>query len=74
MPTGATRQQRDEPVIFMLCQGTSLRDPEHILEMRRDRQGRIGPVAFSSLEHLVEGCGEFQPWVAIPVSKLPGVP
>jgi hypothetical protein len=70
VPVHHLGQRGEDPPFFVLCQQTSLRDAEHILELRRDPQGRLSVVVFSSLDLLVEGCGEFQPWVAIPASRL----
>ncbi|MGH3720727.1 MAG: SAV_915 family protein [Pseudonocardiaceae bacterium] len=40
------------------------------LELRRMRDGGVALLAYTSLELLVVGCGERQPWIAIPVPEL----
>ncbi|MQA86712.1 MAG: hypothetical protein GEV03_19285 [Streptosporangiales bacterium] len=41
-----------------------------MLELRNIDDGRVAMLAFSSLEQLVEGCGEEQPWVAVPMDRV----
>lgn len=59
-----------EPVVFLPSQRVQRGDQELILELRRDPEGRVGVLAFSSLDLLVAGCGEFQPWVAVPAGTV----
>ncbi|MGH3513618.1 MAG: SAV_915 family protein [Pseudonocardiaceae bacterium] len=40
------------------------------LELRRMQDGRMALLAYTCMELLVAGCGEQQPWVAIPVPEL----
>ncbi|MQA86715.1 MAG: hypothetical protein GEV03_19300 [Streptosporangiales bacterium] len=45
-------------------------DAEAMLELRNTEDGRVAMLAFSSLEQLVDGCGEAQPWVAVPIDRI----
>lgn len=45
-------------------------DAEATLELRNTEDGLVAMLAFSSLEQLVAGCGEAQPWVAIPTERV----
>jgi len=40
------------------------------LELRRRQDGQLALLAYTSLELLVAGCGEQQPWIAVPVAEL----
>lgn len=41
-------------------------DTEVTVELRRTNDDRLAVLAYSSLESLVAGCGEGQPWVSLP--------
>jgi hypothetical protein len=45
-------------------------DAEAILELRRTEEGQLAVLAYSSLALLVAGCGEEQPWVAVPRDRV----
>ncbi|MQA11813.1 MAG: hypothetical protein GEU98_25350 [Pseudonocardiaceae bacterium] len=45
-------------------------DTEHTVELRRIANGQVALLAFSSLETLVEGCGENQSWVLYSAADL----
>ena len=45
-------------------------DTEATLELRNTEDGRVAMLAYSTLERLVEGCGESQPWVAVPMDRV----
>lgn len=45
-------------------------EEEVTLELRRTEEGQLAVLAFSSLGVLVAGCGEAQPWVAVPTERL----
>lgn len=40
------------------------------VELRRLEDGRLALLVFSSLEQLVAGCGNHQPWVGVPGEQL----
>lgn len=40
------------------------------LELRRRQDEQLVLLAYTSLELLVTGCGEQQPWIAVPVPEL----
>ncbi len=40
-------------------------DDEATVELRRLEDGRLVVLAYTSLEALVEGCGERQPWLSV---------
>lgn len=40
-------------------------DEEATVELRRLEDGRLVVLAYTSLESLVEGCGERQPWLSV---------
>lgn len=48
-------------------------DAEATLELRRTEDGQLAMLAYSSLELLVDGCGEGQPWVAVPRERVAGL-
>lgn len=48
-------------------------DTEATLELRRTEDGQLAILAYSSLELLVDGCGEGQPWVAVPRERVAGL-
>lgn len=41
------------------------------IELRHTPDGRVALVAFTSLEKLVECCGEHQPWLVLDTAHLP---
>ena len=43
------------------------------LELQLDKAGRRMLLAYSSAAALAQGCGPYQPWVAVPVDRLPKV-
>ncbi len=73
-PTGwdgrFSEQPQPDDVVFVASQRFRRGDPEATLELRHTEDGRLAVLAFSSLERLVEGCGEAQPWIAFPHEHL----
>lgn len=43
---------------------------EVTVELRRTDDARLAVLAYSSLQSLVECCGESQPWVSLPPEKI----
>ncbi|RZS41129.1 hypothetical protein EV193_103448 [Herbihabitans rhizosphaerae] len=46
-------------------------EDEVVLELRPLDDGRVAMLIFTSLDQLVHGCGENQPWVAVQANTLP---
>lgn len=59
-----------EQLIYVPCRRVQQGDQEAYLELRPMEDGRVAMLAYSSLDHLLEGCGEAQPWVAIRPSNV----
>lgn len=59
-----------EPVAYVPSQRGSLSDEQVALELRHTVDGRLAMLAYSSLDFLVAGCGEAQPWVAVPAERV----
>ncbi|MGH3623216.1 MAG: SAV_915 family protein [Sciscionella sp.] len=45
-------------------------DPQLQFELRRTEDGRFALLVYTTLDHLVECCGESQPWVQVPTQEL----
>jgi hypothetical protein len=43
------------------------------IELRRTEDGRTALVAYSTLDRLIDGCGEHQPWVLVSTRYLPKI-
>lgn len=48
-------------------------EAEAVLELRPTEDGQTVMLACSSLDQLVTCCGEYQPWIAMPASAVPGL-
>ncbi|MCA1675231.1 MAG: hypothetical protein LC799_24575 [Actinobacteria bacterium] len=59
-----------EPVAYVPSQRGSLSDEQVTLELRHTVDGRLVMLAYTSLDFLVAGCGEAQPWVAAPAERV----
>jgi hypothetical protein len=59
-----------EPVAYVPSRRGSLRDEQVTLELRHTVDGRVALLAYSALDLLVTGCGESQPWVAVPAERI----
>lgn len=55
---------------YVPCQSVSFAEDEAVLELRTTDDELTALVVFSSPETLVEGCGEKQVWVTVPVAEL----
>lgn len=51
-------------VLYLPCRPRAA-DEELTLELRPLEDGRLAMLVFTSLDRLVDGCGEAQPWVAV---------
>lgn len=58
------------PMVYVPSQRVVEGDAEAQLELRYLVDGRLAAPVYSTLERLVEGCGEDQPWVLLPVRIL----
>ena len=61
------------PVAYVPSQRVRRGDTEATLELRNTEDGRVAMLAFTTLERLVAGCGESQPWVAVPGDRVDGL-
>ncbi|MGH3797027.1 MAG: SAV_915 family protein [Pseudonocardiaceae bacterium] len=57
-------------MVYLPSQRVAGDDSETQLELRRLVDGRLVAVAYTTLERLVQGCGESQPWVLLPTPVL----
>ncbi|GAB3692613.1 hypothetical protein GCM10027597_49730 [Saccharopolyspora tripterygii] len=55
---------------YLPCERVGPRDREANIELRKDSDQRVVMLAYSSLEELIRGCGEAQPWIAVPVDRV----
>lgn len=55
-----------DDLIYIPCRCVQEGDQDAFLELRPLEDGRVAMLAYSSLDHLVAGCGEAQPWLAVP--------
>lgn len=61
---------REPTVAFLPSEPKHQDDAEVTLELRRTNDDQLAVLAYSSLESLVAGCGERQPWVALPMDSV----
>lgn len=64
--TDSSEDDGGDELVYIPCHPVRRGDQEAYLELRPLEDGRLAMLAYSSLDHLVAGCGEAQPWVAIP--------
>lgn len=61
----------EEPELaFVPSERANRGDTEVTLEFRRTNDDRLAVLAYTSLDALVAGCGERQPWVSMPVTSV----
>lgn len=65
--------QQAGDAVFVPSRRVRRGDAEATLELRRTEDGQLAMLAYSSLELLVDGCGEGQPWVAVPRERVAGL-
>jgi len=80
MPTGryAADEEAVAPAVlgdehaelFLPTGRTVPADQEVQLELRYTTEGALALVTFTSLERLVEGCGDQQPWISVPGAEV----
>lgn len=56
--------------VYVPTQRGSLADQQVTLELRHTVDGRVALLAYTDLDSLVAGCGEAQPWVAVPEERV----
>lgn len=56
--------------VFVPTQRMRRGDAEFLVEMRHLQDGRLALLTYSSLDALVEGCGDAQPWVEVPAERV----
>lgn len=60
-----------DPVLAYLPSERAYRGETKVtVELRRTNDDRLAVLAYSSLDALVTGCGERQPWVSMPVGSV----
>jgi hypothetical protein len=57
-------------LVFIPTRKVNSGDPAATLELRHADDGRTALLAYTSAELLVEACGRYQPWIAVPAHKL----
>lgn len=62
---GFTDEAAQEEVVYLPSERVQRGDQEATVELRRLEDGRLVVLAYTSLEALVEGCGERQPWLSV---------
>jgi hypothetical protein len=73
-PSCAAAADQSSSLAYIPSQRARQGDAEVVLELRNTEDGQVAVLAYSSLELLVAGCGEAQPWVAIPVDRVEHLP
>lgn len=58
------------PVVYVPTQRVRPGDTETTLELRRLQDGQLALMAYTSLDRLVDACGEFQPWALVPAPQV----
>lgn len=51
--------------VFVATQQVGPQDTKAQVELRQDQAGRLVMLAYSSLDSLIAGAGEFQPWISV---------
>lgn len=57
------------PVVYLPADRVPY-DDTATLELRRLCDGQTALLAYTSLDRLIEACGEFQPWVLLPAAMI----
>lgn len=58
------------PLVYVPTQRVRPDDTETTLELRTLQDGQLALMAYTSLDRLVDACGEFQPWALVPVQQV----
>lgn len=65
-------EMNGEPAVeaYVPCERVLRGDTEVTVELRRLQDGRTAVLAYTSLDALVESCGDLQPWVSLPSDEV----
>ncbi|MBQ6643973.1 MAG: hypothetical protein IJH84_23470 [Saccharopolyspora sp.] len=56
--------------LFIPCARAAPHDQQVQLELRHTTENALALVTYTSLERLVEGCGDQQPWISVPSAEV----
>lgn len=70
-PSNGTGDAGARHTVYVASQPTRLGGREATLELRETAAGQCAVMVYSSLETLVAGAGERQPWIAVPAERVP---
>jgi CheY-like chemotaxis protein len=56
------------PVVYVPCE--TVDDDRLVVDLRPTRDGERCLLVYTALDRLIDGCGEHQPWAALPVEAL----
>lgn len=59
--------------MYVASQRLTTHDAEATLELRETDDGQLAVMVYSSLEALVAGAGQHQPWIAVPRERVDGL-
>ncbi|WP_146239985.1 SAV_915 family protein [Prauserella flavalba] len=62
---GLTESAPEGDAVYLPSERVQQGDAEATVELRRLEDGRLVVLAYTSLQALVEGCGERQPWLSV---------
>lgn len=60
-----------EDVVYVASHQLKRGDTEATIEMRETDDGQLAVMVYSSLETLIAGAGDQQPWIAVPRERVP---
>lgn len=62
--------EQDAPLVFVAAKFSDPESKQVTVELRRTTEGELALVTYSTLERLVQGCGERQHWIGVPAEAL----
>ncbi len=60
----------EQALVYLPSERAQRGDAEVTVEFRRIDDGRLVVLAYTSLDALVDGCGDRQPWVSLPAESI----
>lgn len=60
----------DDTAVYLPTEPVAAGDRQARLELRHTTGGQLGLLVYTSLERLVEACGDQQPWISVPLADL----
>lgn len=66
----APRDDSAGSTVFVPTREMQRGDSQFLVEMRHLQDGRLALLTYSSLDELVECCGDLQPWVQLPADRV----